>query len=105
MKTAFKSYAQNFEDLMLYRALGHVGHGCYVDVGAQHPEVDSVSKAFFDRGWHGVHVEPVPHYANLLREARPGDQVIEAVVSDRFGHTTFAVSRRRWPMKSRGGSH
>ena len=76
---------------MLYRALGWVEHGFYIDVGAQHPEVDSVSKAFFDRGWRGVHVEPVPHYANLLREARPGDQVIEAAVSDRVGHTTLTV--------------
>ena len=91
MNTAFKSYAQNFEDLMLYRALGHLERGFYIDVGAQHPEIDSVSKAFFDRGWQGVHVEPVPHYANLLREARPGDQVIEAAVSNRIGHTTLMV--------------
>ena len=91
MNTAFKSYAQNFEDLMLYRALGHVERGFYIDVGAQHPEIDSVSKAFFDRGWQGVHVEPVPHYANLLREARPRDQVIEAAVSNRIGHTTLMV--------------
>ena len=91
MKTAFRSYAQNFEDLMLYRALGGVEHGFYIDIGAQHPEVDSVSKAFFDRGWRGLHVEPVPHYAELLREARPGDQVIEAAVSDRVGHTTLMV--------------
>ena len=76
---------------MLYRALGHLERGFYIDIGAQHPEIDSVSKAFFDRGWQGVHVEPVPHYANLLREARPGDRVIEAAVSNRLGHTTLIV--------------
>ena len=91
MKTAFKSYAQNFEDLMLYRALGHLEHGFYVDIGAQHPEIDSVSKAFFERGWHGVHVEPVPHYANLLRKERPGDRVIEAAASNYLGHTKLIV--------------
>ena len=91
MNTAFKSYAQNFEDLMLYRALGHLEHGFYVDIGAQHPEIDSVSKAFFERGWHGVHVEPVPHYANLLRKERPGDRVIEAAVSNYLGHTKLIV--------------
>ena len=91
MKTAFKSYAQNFEDLMLYRALGHLERGCYVDIGAQHPEIDSVSKAFFERGWHGVHVEPVPHYANLLRKERPGDRVIEAAVSNYLGYTKLIV--------------
>ena len=76
---------------MLYRALGHLERGFYIDIGAQHPEIDSISKAFFDRGWQGVHVEPVPHYANLLREARPGDRVIEAAVSNRVGHTTLIV--------------
>lgn len=91
MKTAFKSYAQNFEDLMLYRALGRVERGFYIDIGAQHPEVDSVSKAFFDRGWRGVHVEPVPHYADLLRRERPGDWVIEAAASNHVGHTTLMV--------------
>ena len=44
---AFRSYAQNFEDLMLYRALGKVERGFYIDIRAQHPEIDSVSKAFF----------------------------------------------------------
>ena len=91
MKTAFKSYAQNFEDLMLYRALGHVERGFYVDIGAQHPEIDSVSKAFFDRGWHGIHVEPVPHFADLLRKERPGDRVIEAAVSNCVGLTKLLV--------------
>ena len=76
---------------MLYRALGHLERGFYIDIGAQHPEIDSVSKAFFDRGWQGVHVEPVPHYANSLREARPSDRVIEAAVSNRVGHTTLIV--------------
>ena len=28
------SYAQNFEDVMLWRALQHVGTGYYVDIGA-----------------------------------------------------------------------
>ena len=76
---------------MLYRALGHLERGFYIDIGAQHPEIDSVSKAFFDRGWQGVHVEPVPHYANLLRQARPGDRLIEAAVSNCVGHTTLIV--------------
>lgn len=30
----FVSYAQNFEDVMLYRALKHVEKGFYIDVGA-----------------------------------------------------------------------
>jgi FkbM family methyltransferase len=76
---------------MLYRALASVDRGFYVDIGAQHPEIDSVSCAFFERGWTGVHVEPVPEYAAMLRQARAGDTVIEAAVSNAVGEITLTV--------------
>jgi FkbM family methyltransferase len=81
----FVSYAQNFEDVMLWRALAHVEHGCYVDIGAQDPVVDSVSKAFYERGWRGVHVEPVPAYANALRAARPDETVLQVALAETDG--------------------
>ena len=55
------SYAQNFEDVMLWRALGKVENGFYIDIGAQHPVIDSVSKAFYDNGWRGIHVAEHDH--------------------------------------------
>jgi FkbM family methyltransferase len=76
------SYAQNFEDVMLWRALGHIEKGFYIDIGAQDPTIDSVSLAFHEHGWHGIHVEPTPHYAGLLRQKRPGDTVIQAAVGN-----------------------
>jgi FkbM family methyltransferase len=78
----FTSYAQNFEDVMLWRALSHIERGFYIDIGAQDPIVDSVSLAFHEHGWHGVHVEPTSHYAELLRQQRPGDAVIQAAVGN-----------------------
>jgi FkbM family methyltransferase len=77
---SFTSYAQNFEDVMLWRALGHVDAGTYVDVGAQHPVVDSVSKAFYERGWRGTHIEPVPEFAELLRRDRPDETVLQVAL-------------------------
>ena len=76
---------------MLHRALASVERGFYIDIGAQHPEIDSVSQAFYERGWSGVHVEPVAGYAAMLREARTGDVVIEAAVSNEAGEVTLAV--------------
>lgn len=74
----FLSYAQNAEDVVLWRALGCVvDSGTYVDVGAADPVVDSVTAAFYDRGWSGLNVEPVPEYAAALRAARPRDTVVE----------------------------
>jgi FkbM family methyltransferase len=81
----FISYAQNFEDVMLWRALKHVPAGKYIDVGAQDPVVDSVSKAFYEHGWRGIHVEPVPRYAEMLRRDRPDETVLQLALSDEAG--------------------
>jgi FkbM family methyltransferase len=81
----FVSYAQNLEDVMLWRALQHVPRGTYVDVGAQDPVVDSVSRAFYERGWRGVHIEPVPAYADRLRANRPDETVLEVALAETVG--------------------
>lgn len=79
------SYAQNFEDVMLWRALCNVANGLYIDIGAQDPVIDSVSKAFYDKGWRGIHVEATPTYAEKLRLDRPDELVIQAAVNDATG--------------------
>jgi len=76
------SYAQNFEDVMLWRALKHVSQGCYIDIGAWDPVHDSVSMTFYEQGWRGVHVEPVEKCAKKLRDARPDEIVIQAAVGN-----------------------
>lgn len=81
----FTSYAQNFEDVMLWRALGHITDGVYVDVGAQHPRIDSISRAFYERGWRGVHIEPVPAFAEMLRQDRPDETVLQVALGEREG--------------------
>lgn len=58
---------------MLWRALGHVRGGFWIDVGAADPFVDSVTHAFSRRGWRGINVEPrADGHARLVR-ARPHD--------------------------------
>ncbi|MFL6671681.1 MAG: FkbM family methyltransferase [Massilia sp.] len=69
----FISYAQNFEDVLLWRALGHVKGGFYIDVGANDPVEHSVTKAFYDRGWSGINIEPLPHFHEAFQEQRPRD--------------------------------
>lgn len=84
-----KSFAQNFEDVILWRVFGSIGNGFFIDIGAHHPIKDSVSKIFSESGWTGIHVEPIPFYADLVRKDRPKDKVIEALVSDRNGLCEF----------------
>ena len=78
----FVSYSQNGEDVVLMRALRHVESGRYIDVGANDPTLDSVTRAFYDRGWAGITVEPVHEYAERQRSERPRDTLIEAAITD-----------------------
>ncbi|EGI77341.1 FkbM family methyltransferase [Hylemonella gracilis] len=69
----FVSFAQNLEDVVLWRALKGVAQGFYIDAGANDPHEDSITKAFYERGWHGVNIEPLAsHWTDLARE-RPRD--------------------------------
>jgi FkbM family methyltransferase len=69
----FISYAQNFEDIMLWRALKHVENGFYIDVGANDPVADSVTNAFYSHGWCGINIEPLSSYHAALQRERPRD--------------------------------
>ena len=89
VRTMLISYAQNFEDVILWRALGRVKRGFYIDVGAQDPIVDSVSLAFYEHGWRGVHVEPTAYYAERLRSAREDEEVVQAAIAEKKGEISF----------------
>jgi FkbM family methyltransferase len=79
------SYAQNREDILLWRALHDVGEGFYIDVGAQDPSQDSVTRAFYDRGWRGINIEPAAGYFEKLCEGRPRDLTLPVALGDRPG--------------------
>lgn len=81
----FISYAQNFEDVMLWRALGRFGPGFYLDIGACDPEVDSVTKAFYERGWRGVNIEPMKSAFDRIQSARPLDVNLNCAIAEDSG--------------------
>ncbi|WGG51375.1 FkbM family methyltransferase [Rugamonas sp. DEMB1] len=66
-------HAHNFEDVLLWRALRHVEHGRYIEVGGAAPPAVSTSQAFYARGWSGVNLQPAPAPLRALRIARPAD--------------------------------
>jgi len=82
-------YAQNFEDVYLWRALGHVEHGRYVDVGAHDPDDDSVTRLFYEHGWRGINIEPVPTMVERLVARRPEDIVVRAACGEHEGEMTL----------------
>lgn len=88
----FVTYAQNFEDLMLFRALGNIERGFYIDVGANLPEAESVTKAFYDRNWSGVNIEPEEETFLRLAAARPRDiNIAQACWREAGVHTLYLV--------------
>lgn len=88
----FLSRAQNLEDVVLWRALRHVGKGRYVDIGASDPRFLSVSRGFYEHGWRGVHFEPTPEIAARIRTDRPDETVHQVALSDREGTVPFFFS-------------
>jgi FkbM family methyltransferase len=82
------SYAQNFEDVMLARAFPG-NEGFYVDIGANDPDIDSVTRAFYERGWHGINIEPLAANMRTLRARRPRDTNLEIAVGEQDGAITF----------------
>ena len=78
----FTSYAQNFEDVILNRIFKDKESGFYIDIGAHHPVYDSVTKAFYDRGWRGINVEPLRDFFELLQRDRPEDVNLNLAVGE-----------------------
>jgi hypothetical protein len=86
-------YSQNFEDVMLARCFSDRSQGFYVDVGAQHEEVESVTKHFYEVGWAGVNIEPVKEFAETFK-CRERDITICCAAGAQEGTDTLAISLR-----------
>ena len=86
---SFISYAQNYEDVMLWRALKDIENGFYIDVGAAWPDEHSVTKAFYERGWRGINIEPNPvHHASLVKQ-RTRDINLQLAIGECAGQSTM----------------
>jgi len=97
------SYSQNFEDVMLWRALKNVKNGFYVDVGAGRPELESVTKHFYAQGWRGINIEPHSEDFLHLAAARPRDVNLNIAIGPQKGAMTFYENKiRGWSTLDRG---
>jgi O-antigen biosynthesis protein len=90
---SFVSYARNGEDVMLWRALRDVAKGFYVDIGAGDPEIASATRAFYERGWFGINVQPVDECYQRLVESRPRDTNLKVAAGRDVGLRTLRIRR------------
>lgn len=85
----FLSYSQNFEDVMLYRALRNNSECFYIDIGAWDPDKDSVTKLFYDQGWSGINIEPSRTYFKKVAKRRLRDVNLNVAVGGVSGELEF----------------
>jgi FkbM family methyltransferase len=67
------TFSQNFEDVMLSRVFNRKTDGFYIDIGAHDPDELSVTKHFYNLGWNGINIEPVPKSFNKFIKKRKRD--------------------------------
>lgn len=75
-----KSYSQEGEDMLLLRAIGNKSNGFYVDIGSHHPTRFSNTKHFYDKGWRGINIDPLPGSKDLFDKKRPKDINLELAI-------------------------
>jgi len=85
------SYANNFEDALLWRALGQVRNGFYIDAGAADPERGSLTCALYAQGWRGINIEPAQTQLRRLRMARPADTCLDLALAGAAGSAASGV--------------
>lgn len=89
----FISFAQEFEDLIIYNVLkDYVSKGTYIDVGANDPVHFSVTKIFYDMGWNGINIEPLDDKYELLMHERPRDINLCVGLGKEEGELRMALS-------------
>lgn len=76
------SYSQEGEDLIINGLLDEQKTGFYVDVGAHHPFRFSNTAFFYQKGWTGINIDPLPGVKKLFDEHRPNDVNLELGISN-----------------------
>lgn len=94
------SFAQNQEDVVLFRLTQLVPKGTYIDLGAAHPIFENVTYALYLEGWRGVNVEPMSREIELLRTERPEDENVQAAV----GQSPGTIVLYEAPLENRGAT-
>jgi FkbM family methyltransferase len=83
------SYAQNREDIILSAFFNEDEKGFYVDVGANDPDIDSVTKLFYLKGWSGINIEPIKRLYAKLEQERPRDINLNVGVGEKKSSLLF----------------
>lgn len=82
------SFSQAGEDLILrfyFSTIAKIDTPSYIDIGANHPYFISNTYLFYQKGSHGVCLEPNPRLHKLFKQARPRDICLDYGVAPEAG--------------------
>ena len=86
------SFAQQLEDFILFIFLYDVEKGFYIDIGANNPMYDTVTRNFYEKGWNGINIEPLDDKYTSLIQNRKRDINLQMVASNKSGNVALYVN-------------
>ena len=94
LSAKMNSYSQFGEDVLLWQHFGGKRNGFFVEAGANHPTIASQTWLFEQNGWKGILVEPIAEKYELIRQQRPGSQVVHLALGapEQRGRARFNVA-------------
>ena len=91
----FTHYSQDFEDFILFYLFFDISKGFYIDIGAYDPNFFSVTKVFYNKGWSGINIDPLPGKIKLLNKFRKRDINLQLAVGKKEGNASLLVKGLR----------
>ncbi len=82
-------YSQEGEDILLSKIFEDKESGFFIDVGAHHPKRFSNTLLLYQKGWHGINIDPLPGSMKIFKKIRPRDINLEIAVSRKEQELTY----------------
>lgn len=86
MMSKFVSFSKNMEDVLLWRMFKSEENGFYIDIHADSPDRESITKGLYERGWSGLNIHRDISILNLFEHFRPNDENLHCVLSADANH-------------------
>jgi FkbM family methyltransferase len=74
--------------------------GHYVEIGVHNPKTQSNTYIFYEMGWTGIMIEPLPYWVRMGRHARPNDIYIQVAASNKEGEASLHLHENHSPACS-----
>ncbi len=96
------SYRLPYDDgtTVLQTLFNDIRSGIYIDVGAGDADIGSITKSFYDSGWHGINIEPIPHLCKKLSKERHRDINLELAIGSFNGTVSFHEVLTGWALST-----